>query len=148
MIKQPHHFTMTDFFKALLGSLFVGLIFLFKGQVIDYAETLPGINLIWIFVVTCIIVTIEIYVLSYKFVKDRKARPFREFWAKRFFAIIVASYISLYLIIYLYGLNNILTPLQILKVSTAIFLPAATIGAGIEILKKKIAPSPQTKLVK
>lgn len=137
MAKQPHHFTMTDFFKALLGSLFVGLVFLFKGQVIDYAETLPGANLALIFMVTCIIVTIEIYVLSYKFVKNRKQRPFNEFWAKRFFAIIVASYVSLYLIIYLYGLNQILTPIQILKVTTAIFLPAATIGAGIEILKKK-----------
>ncbi|MCX8147267.1 MAG: hypothetical protein N3D84_02265 [Candidatus Woesearchaeota archaeon] len=135
MVREPHHFTIGDFFKAILGSFIVGLTFLFKGSLVNYAIKMKAINVTSIIIITIIIVSIEIYALSYKFVKRREERPFYEFWAKRFFAIVISSFIAAYLSIYLYGLNNFLTQIEILKVTSAIFMPAAIAGAAIEVLK-------------
>lgn len=134
---EPRHFTKNDFIKALLGSFIVGVTFLFKGAMQNYAVSMKTTNIILLFLFTSLIVSVEIYVLSYKFVVNRKERPFYEFWAKRFFSVIISSFVAVYLIIYIYGINNMLTSLEIFKLASAIFMPAAIAGAAVEILKKK-----------
>lgn len=133
---QPQHFTLVDFLKAMFGSFFVGLTFLFKGSMVEFSAALQPMNIALIILFTFLLVTAEIYILSYKFVKNKKQRPFPEFWAKRFFAIISCSFLSLYLMVYLYGINNLVGHAHVLKLTTAIFLPAATAGAAIEIVKQ------------
>ncbi|PIN86935.1 hypothetical protein COV19_01925 [Candidatus Woesearchaeota archaeon CG10_big_fil_rev_8_21_14_0_10_44_13] len=136
MAREPHHFTFGDFIRALFGSFIIGLTFMFKGSMIEYAAKMKTTNIILIIMLTCIIVTLEIYGLSYKYVHDKAERPFYEFWAKRFFAITISSFISLYIMIYLYGINNYLTQAEILNLASGLFLPAAVAGAAVEILKK------------
>ncbi|MBU0535445.1 MAG: DUF2391 family protein [Nanoarchaeota archaeon] len=134
---EPHHFTWNDFFKALLGSLVVGITFLFKGAMQTYALSMKYTNIILVITITLVVVSLEVYFLSYRFVVNRKARPFSEFWAKRFFAIVISSFAAIYLLMYVYGINHFLTHTEILKLSVAIFMPAAIAGAAVEILKKK-----------
>lgn len=136
MKREPHHFTYTDFGKAMFGSFIIGLTFLFKGSLVDYAVRMNTGHMIAIILLTFILVSVEIYFLSYKFVRNRQQRPFYEFWAKRFFAIMISSFITIYLTMYLYGINYFLTQPEMIKVASAIFLPAAIAGAAVEILKR------------
>lgn len=136
MTREPHHFTRGDFFKALFGSFVIGLTFLFKGAMLDYATKMEDINVIIVILITCTIVTLEIYGLSYRYVHHKEKRPFYEFWAKRFFAITISSFLSIYILIYMYGINNYLTHAEIIKLTSAVFMPAAIAGAAVEMLKK------------
>lgn len=134
-IHEPAHFSVKDFLHALFGSFIIGLTFIFKGSMIEYAIRMELHNVIFVLLATCVIVTIEIYALSYKFVVHRKERPFCEFWAKRFFAITISAFVAVYLTIYLYGIDSSLTNMEVLKLTSAVFLPAAITGAAVEILK-------------
>ena len=136
MKREPAFFSIADFGKALLGSFIMGLTFLFKGSMVSFALNMRASNVIMVLFMTFAIVSLEIYILSYKFVSDRKKRPFYEFWAKRFFAITASSFIVIYLTMHVYGLDSFLTQYQILKVCIAIMMPAACVGAAIEVLKK------------
>lgn len=136
MRKEPHHFSFEDFFKALFGAFFVGLTFLFKGAMRQSALAMSKWNVIMVVGLALIIVSIEIYILSYRFVKNKSSRPFYEFWAKRFFAITISTFLSLYLAVYIYGLDSMDT-WDTLRLTSAVFLPAAIFGAALEMLKRK-----------
>lgn len=136
MVQEPHHFTFMDFLRALFGSFIIGLSFLFAGSMFYYASRMELQNVIMVILLTFIIVSAEIYALSYKFVKNRKERPFHEFWAKRFFTITISAFVSLYIVTYIYGFNNNMTQVEMLKLISAVFLPASIGGAAIEVLKK------------
>ena len=138
MKREPHHFSMHDFAKAVFGSFVIGLTFLFKGSMVSFAQSMHPINIAAVIILTLIIVTLEIYLLSYKFVKNRQERPFYEFWGKRFFAITIASFSTVYLMVYLYGFNYTLSNIEIFKLTSAIFLPSAIAGAAVEMLKKRV----------
>jgi len=137
MKREPHHFSLRDFLKAMLAALIVALTFVFKGSMFEYAEKMNSSHVFFVLVVTCIIVTIEIYFLGYRFVTNRKERPFYEFWAKRFFTIITSSFIMVWLIIHMYGINEYITTQEELKFIFAVLFPSAIAGAAMEILKKK-----------
>ncbi|HLC98566.1 MAG TPA: hypothetical protein VJC00_01000 [Candidatus Nanoarchaeia archaeon] len=135
-IHEPAHFSRKDFFKALFGSFVIGLTFLFKGSLVSYAIKMGWYNVILVLFTTFLVVSLEIYALSYKFVVHRKERPFYEFWSKRFFAITISTFIAIYFSIYIYGINSFLTQIEILKVTSAVFMPAAITGAAVEVLKE------------
>ena len=137
MKQEPHYFTLQDFLKAIFGAFLIGLNFIFKGSMFDYASKMTTANSILLIAITCAIVSIEIYIFSYRFVVDRKKRPFYEFWTKRFFTITTATFAILYLTIYLYGINNYITRIEMFKFASAVFLPAAIFGSALEILKKR-----------
>lgn len=137
MAREPHHFTWEDFGRAIFGSSIIGMTFLFKGSMFDYAAKMRPLNVFLVIIFTLIVVTIEIYALSYRFVSDRKERPFYEFWAKRFFAVTISSFTMIYVLIYLYGLNTHLTDVEMFKLASAIFMPASVAGAAVEMLKKR-----------
>lgn len=138
MAKEPPHFTSLDFIRAFFGSFIVSITFLFKGSMVRFALEMSIQNTIAVFVLTCLLLTFEIYMQSYRYVSDRKKRPFYEFWAKRFFSIIFASIISIYILIFGYGINRQLSGIsELVKLTIAILLPAAFAGGAMEILKKK-----------
>lgn len=136
MNREPHYFSMIDFIKALFGSFAVGFTFLFNTAVLGYASKMEIFNTILVLAFTCIVVTVEIYALSYRYVMHKDLRPFSEFWTKRFFAITISSFLIVYIIVYIYGLNAYMAPLEIFKLASAIFMPAAIAGAAVEMLKK------------
>jgi len=137
MKKEPHHFSNVDFGNALLGSFVVTLTFIFKGSMVNFAKQMQTQHVVAVILATFIFLTLEIYLLSYRYVQDRMHRPFSEFWAKRFFAITISSCVMILLVIYLYGINIGLTSAELVKVTAAIFMPAVIVGAAVEILKKK-----------
>jgi uncharacterized membrane protein len=138
MKKEPPHFTWEDFTRAFLGSFIFAVTFLFSGLLITIAKGMSQENVVMVVLLTCISLTMEIYFLSYRYVYDRKHRPFLEFWGKRFFSIIISSLISVMVLVFVYGISNMLSSdLEIFKVCVAAMLPATTAGGAMEILKKK-----------
>jgi uncharacterized membrane protein len=136
-IVEPRHYTIQDFLKALFGAFFVALTFLFNTAILEFSKKMTTKDAVLVITVTCVMVSLEIYALSYKFVKNRKERPFYEFWGKRFFTITTATLATIYSAIYLYGINNYITQIEAFKLASAVFLPAAIFGAAIELLKEK-----------
>lgn len=134
---EPRHYTVQDFLKALFGAFFVALTFLFNTALLEFSKEMTTKNAVIIVAVTCVLVSLEIYALSYKFVKNRKDRPFYEFWAKRFFTITTATLATIYSAVYMYGINNYITQIEAFKLAAAVFLPAAIFGAAIEMLKER-----------
>jgi uncharacterized membrane protein len=136
-IVEPHYYTIPDFLKALFGAFFIALTFLFKGSMVEFSSRMSTNHAVFVILLTCIAVTGEIYLLSYKFVRNRKERPFYEFWAKRFFTITTATFATIYFAIYLYGINAYVSQIEAFKLASAVFMPAAIFGAAIELLKEK-----------
>jgi len=138
MAREPHHFTREDLIRAFFGSFIVSLSFMFAGSLIVISAHMAVRHVFFLTILTMVILTFEIYLLSYKYVNDKKHRPFLEFWAKRFFSIILSSIIAIMLLFIAYGMENYVTSLtDLMKVAVAMFLPAATVGGAMEILRKK-----------
>ena len=74
--EEPHRFSMYDLLGAFLGSLLIGLTFVFKGAIMRHALDMNPANMFLVILFTIIIITFEIYALSYKFVVHKKERPF------------------------------------------------------------------------
>jgi uncharacterized membrane protein len=136
-VRPPHHFSVHDFLNAVFGSFFVALTFLFKGGMTSIALNMPVANMIALVIFTFVIITFEIYMLGYRYVRKRAQRPFRQFWVHRFTTMVLASFGSIYLIMYLYGLDANYTHIEMLRIACTIFLPAAAAGAAMELLRKK-----------
>ena len=82
-MKEPEHFGKKDLTRAFFGSIFVGLSFALNGLLFEVSQKLSKANLLAIIFVTLTILTIEIYFIGYQRVKDKKSRPFGEFWLRR-----------------------------------------------------------------
>jgi uncharacterized membrane protein len=137
MKHEPHHFTREDLLRSFFGSFIVSLSFIFAGALQEVALNMTPFNVFCVLTLTFVMLTVEIYLLSYKYVNDRKRRPFLEFWAKRFFSIILSSYIAITLLLFAYGMNFTLVPNDLFNMGVAIFLPATTAGGAMEILRNK-----------
>jgi uncharacterized membrane protein len=106
---------------------------MFKGSMVNFAVQMNNSHVLFVVLLICGMLTFEIYLLGYKYVNDRKQRPFLEFWAKRFFSIIASSLISIYVIAFAYGIDKIVAgPIQLFKVCVAVLLPAAAAGGAME----------------
>ncbi|MBN2112149.1 DUF2391 family protein [Candidatus Woesearchaeota archaeon] len=137
--KRPSHFGKRDIVNAVFASLTFGLIFLFKGSLIDISLNLKEIHLILIVAVTAVILTLEIYFVGFTRIgpTERGKRRFGQFWAKRFFTFYGVSLLIPLCLVYLYDINNIVAGgFDILKIVIAVSMPC-TIGAAIPGLLKQ-----------
>ncbi len=138
MVKEPHHFTHKDMIRAFFGSFIVAITFLFKGSMVQFAIHMNISNTISVAILTCVLLTLEIYILSYKYVKEKRKRPFLEFWAKRFFSILFTSFISIYILMFVYGIDTLVsTNIELFKICMAIMLPSTVAGGAMEIIRKQ-----------
>lgn len=137
--KRPSHFRERDVVNAFFASLILGLVFLFKGSLIQISLMLKDGNLIAIIIATILILTLEIYFVGYTRIspKERETRHFGQFWLKRIMTLYLISIIASVFLVYLYGVNNIAgSSANILRVVIAVSMPCA-IGAAIPSLLKQ-----------
>jgi uncharacterized membrane protein len=131
--KRPSHFRERDIVNAFFASLLLGLVFIFKGSLIEISMRLSSQNLAAITIATIIILTLEIYFVGYTRVsrKEKKTRHFGQFWIKRLLTFYVISMIVSLLIVYIYGINLwVGGNYEIVKLVVAVSMPCA-IGAAI-----------------
>ena len=131
------HFSREDFFYSFFGALFVGFVFMSKGFLIDISKNLTNVHLIMITVLTVIFTTIQIYFVGYTRVQDKIHRSFVEFWAKRFFTVYFSSIIVSLLLIYSYGIDEMIGSDNIINAVIAFSMPCS-LGATLSDLVKKI----------
>ncbi len=135
--KRPSHFRKRDVINALMSSFIFGLLFIFKGNILEVAIGLNDMHLVFIILSTIIILTLEIYFIGYTRVENKKARPFGQFWAKRFSTMYLMSLLISVFLIYIYNINNFIGGgFDIVRVVIAVSMPTA-IGAAVPSLLKQ-----------
>jgi len=139
-IGEPAHFSKKDIVDAFFGALFLGVTFSVKGLLVDISLALKEINMIMIPIFTLLILTAEIYYIGYSRVKRKSERKFGQFWLKRIVSFYVIAVFTAFLLIYLFGLNNLPEIAnnsgKIIKLVILISLPCS-IGAAITDLLKR-----------
>lgn len=137
--KRPSHFRKRDIANAFFASLLLGLVFMFKGSLIEISLNLTGKNLLVIVIATLAILTLQIYYVGYTRVsqKERRKRRFGQFWAKRLSTLYIIAIIVSLLLVYIYGINKLVSSnYDILKIVIAVSMPCA-VGAAIPSLLKQ-----------
>ena len=137
--KVPGHFDMKHVIAAFFGALFFGFTFVLKGLLIDVGLLLSTWDLALMTIASWLILTAEIYFVGYARVplNERKQRPFGQFWAKRITTYYFISLLVAFLLLYLYGIAQLVaTPDNMLKLIIAISFPAS-IGAAVSDLLGK-----------
>ena len=106
--KEPPHFSKKDIITAFFGALIIGLTFVFKGSLVHQVLNLTLIHIILVVISTLAILSIQIYFIGYKKVKDKKHRDFPQFLIKRLVTLyIIALVVSLYLV-YIFNVNHVI----------------------------------------
>ncbi len=137
--KIPGHFDVKHIIVAFFGALFFGFTFVLKGLLIDVGLLLSTRDLVLMTLASWLILTAEIYYVGYARVpyNERKQRPFGQFWAKRIFSYYFISIAVAFILLYLYGIAQLVaTPDNLLKLVIAISFPAS-IGAAVSDLLGK-----------
>ena len=135
--KRPSHFHFRDIVNAFVGSLILGLTFVFKGSLIELSLTLTKYHLFFIILITSILLTFQIYFVGYSRVKHKEKRKFDQFWAKRFFSLYSIAILVSLALVYLFNMNSLTTSLlDIFKIVITVSMPCA-VGAAIPSLLKQ-----------
>ncbi len=135
--KEPPHFSKKDIITAFFGALIIGLTFVFKGSLVQQVLNLTLIHIILVVISTLAILSIQIYFIGYRKVKDKKHRNFPQFLIKRLVTLyIIALVVSLYLV-YIFNVNHVIGGfLNSLKLVVVLSMPCS-IGAAIPSLIKQ-----------
>lgn len=135
--KEPPHFSKKDIITAFFGALIIGLTFVFKGSLVQQVLNLTLIHLSLVVTSTLVILSIQIYFIGYKKVKDKKHRDFPQFLMKRLTTLyIIALIVSLYLV-YIFNIDHVVGGfLNAFKLVVVLSMPCS-IGAAIPSLIKQ-----------
>jgi len=138
--KVPSHFSAKHLASASVGALLMGMTFaLTKQLVFEVAPAFGPGHVIGLIATTIALLSAEIYFIGYSRVKDKekRTRPFGQFWLKRFVAYYGIALITSVGLVYIYGYNQFLIHTSdVFKVVIAISLPAA-VGASLADLLKQ-----------
>ena len=133
---QPSHFSKRFIIDAFFGSLLVGVAFIMKGGLVTISKELTPQHILAIIVSTLLILTAQIYFAAYSRVRNKKERPFPQFWMKRLIVLYsVTIIVSIYLV-YIFNINNIVAPGEEFALVIATSMPCA-LGAAVPSLLKK-----------
>ncbi len=137
LIRKPEHFSYNDVFTALFAASLFSVL-LFNQLLLQLALSLSFGHLTAIIIGTCLILTLEIYYISYSRVDEKQRRPFGQFWAKRFFTIYGVTILMSTMMVYLYNLDAVAgTVYNVARIAIAASFPAS-IAAGATALSGKI----------
>lgn len=133
----PEHFGPGDLVKAFIGAIVVGLDFIFKSAVLNAAERLSNLHLVYVVVFTVLMLSAEIYFIGYTRVKDKIHRQFFQFWVKRLVTIYLVAILVSMMLFYMFAFDvAVQTSFGAFKVILTVSLPCA-VGAAIADLLKK-----------
>ena len=135
--KPPKHFSLKHIASAFIGSLLVGLPFMFRSLLFDVSLSLTGERLFLIIATTLVLLTAEIYFIGYSKVRDKSKRTFGQFWLKRIVTYYGISIIVSFFLVYIYGINYFVGTFDnVFKIVIAVSLPCA-LGASLSDLLGK-----------
>jgi uncharacterized membrane protein len=133
----PQHFTFRNVVVAAFGALILGLTFIFKGLLFQVSLQLTPGHMVAIVIATLALLTLEIHVIAYARVTDKRERPFAQFWLKRLAAFYGVAVLVSVGLIYLYGLDRLVgSPYAVLQMAVAVSMPCA-IGTALSDLLKE-----------
>lgn len=135
--KRPSTFSKRNVVNAFFGSLIIGMTFMFKGNLIRVIENLQIYHVFLIISSTLLILTAQIYFISYTRVKNKKKRPFRQFLFKRLTSLYLITWIVSIYLVYIFSINSFYSSLfETFKMTIVLSMPCA-IGAAVPSLLKQ-----------
>ena len=135
--RVPGHFGMSHIMTSFFGALFFGFTFVLKGLLFQVGLALSNFHLVLITITTWVLLSAEIYFVGYLRVPDKDRRPFGQFWAKRLISYYLISLFVAFLLLFVYGVTEIVgDPYHVFKLVVAVSFPAA-IGAAVADLLGK-----------
>lgn len=135
-LTPPEYFSSKDLARSFFGALFLASTFIFSGGLVQQAKLMSTVHIIVLVLVTLAVLTVEIYFIGYHRVKNKKTRPFYEFWGKRIVtfwsvALVVSFGLSL-----LYAFDQYFpTTLELVKFSMVVSFPASVGAALADLLR-------------
>lgn len=151
--KSPHHFSTRDVVNAFFGAFLVAITFIFKGNFIRMAFSLPWENVVFVVLFTLLFLSAEIYFIGYKKVTDKNNRKPFQFLFKRLVTFYGVGILVSGLLIFLFNIEHIAVsdfllsnafgmqgiPASVENIQKLLLILAfpASIGAGISDLVKK-----------
>ncbi len=132
----PEHFSRQDFIRASIGALFLGFSVLFSGNLVNLVTTLPVAHLYVIVLGTIFLLTLEIYIIGYSRITDKKSRTFGQFWMKRVAAFYLTAIIIATILAFTFGAQYLVGEDKLLALIIVLSSPCA-IGASLGDLLKK-----------
>ena len=135
--KKPEHFSKQDAVRAFFGATIVGLTFVFKGLLVEIGINIPWKNVIMVIASTMFILSTEIYFIGYTHVKNKRERPFGQFYIKRLLSVYTIAITVSFFLCYIFGIIYLVDTLeQFMKIVLLISMPCS-IGAAVGNLLKK-----------
>lgn len=135
--REPTHFDAAHIFKAFFGAIIVGLTFTLKGLLFQVSKAFTQQEILLLITATIVILTAEIYLIGYHRVKNKKERPFGQFWLKRILTYYAIGIIVAIGLVYIYGLHHFaIDGLHATKMAIAVSMPASIGAAAADLLEK------------
>ncbi len=128
--KRPEHFSVRDVVTSFFASTILGLTFVFNGALVERVENLTNSKVFLIFISTLLVLTAQIYFIGYSRVKDRKERPFGQFWIKRLVTFYGIALVTSLFLVYLFSINQFIGLGKLTALVMALAMPCA-VGAAI-----------------
>ncbi|MBN1645444.1 DUF2391 family protein [Candidatus Woesearchaeota archaeon] len=133
----PPHFSVVEMLKAGFGAMFIGLTFMFKDLLIEVGLNLPVYNVFLIVASTILILSAEIYYIGYAKVKNKRERPFAQFYFKRLLTLYGISFIVSFYLCYIFGFLPLAqTFTGFLNLVLVLTMPCS-LGAAVSFMFKK-----------
>ncbi len=151
--KHPQHFSTRDVINAFFGAFLMAITFIFKGNFMRMAFSLPWFNILALILFTFLFLAAETYFIGYKKVPNKAKRKPIQFLFKRIITFYGMGIIVSTLLIFMFNIDHIAvspellthtfemkgisaSPENVQKLLLVLAFPAA-IGAGISDLVKK-----------
>lgn len=133
--KRPERFSFRDVIRAFFGALVIGVLFVFKGGLLEIVEKIDWTHTAVIIIATLLLLAAEIYFIGYIRVREEKGRNAFEFIMKRLPTVYIVSFLVSLFLTYLFGVNLLFSG-HVLKLVFVITFPCS-IGAAVADLLKQ-----------
>lgn len=137
--KIPTHFSMRHVVRSFFGSFTIALIFAFKGLLFEVGLSLSHPRMLLIIITSLLVLSAEIYFVGWERVKNKKERGFSQFWAKRLCAYYLIGIVVSLLVVWLYGLHDLVaTGTDVLRLIVAVSLPASLGASAADLFEEHV----------
>ncbi|MBW3023143.1 DUF2391 family protein [Candidatus Woesearchaeota archaeon] len=135
---KPERFSARDIVRAFFGALFIGVTFVFSGRLMEVVQNMHTMQMFLVIIATIIILIAEIYFIGWSRLKRLKepGRNVFEFTFKRVVVAYVVSLIVALFYMYVLGLDNMLSSIEIAKFVFVFAMPCSVGAAVADLLRK------------
>jgi len=133
----PDYFSTKDIARSFFGALFLTSTFIFSSRITEQVKLMELPNIWALIITTFIVLTIEIYFIGYQRIRNKKERPFTEFWGKRIVTFWTMALLVSFGLAMLYAFDKVFTnAADMVKFAVVLSFPASVGAALADLLRR------------